>query len=124
MALNPSIDQLINKEYARQQETLTLIPSENYVSAAVQQAQASCFTNKYAEGYPGKRYYGGTKFCDELELLCQEQAKKVFQTDYFVNVQPYSGSPANVAVYFAPLQPGDTIMGLNLAAGGHLTHGH
>lgn len=124
MALNKKISNLITKEHARQQDTLSLIPSENYVSAAVQEAQGSCFTNKYAEGYPGKRYYGGTKFCDELELMCQEQAQKAFNTDYFVNVQAYSGSPANVTVYLGLLQPGDTVMGLNLGAGGHLTHGH
>ncbi len=124
MKLTPKVAQLIKKEYQRQQNSLSLIPSENYVSAAVQQAQASCFTNKYAEGYPGKRYYGGTEFCDQLELLCQAQAKKVFHTDYFVNVQPYSGSPANVAVYLGLLKHGDTIMGMNLGAGGHLTHGH
>lgn len=124
MPLNPSLTSLIERELQRQQTTLTLIPSENYVSADVQKAQASCFTNKYAEGYPGRRYYGGTAVADELESLCQEQAKAVFDTDYFVNVQPYSGSPANLAVYFSVAQPGDTIMGLKLAAGGHLTHGH
>src|SRR5690349_12450995 len=86
--LNDKIADLVNREFQRQQSTLSLIPSENYVSPAVQTAQASCFTNKYAEGYPGKRYYGGTEVCDELELLCQKQAQKVFQTDYLVNVQP------------------------------------
>jgi glycine hydroxymethyltransferase len=122
--VNKKITDLIEKESIRQQNTLSLIPSENYVSAAVQEAQASCFTNKYAEGYPGKRYYGGTKFADELELLCQKEAQNTFQTDYFINVQPYSGSPANLAAYLALINPGDTIMGLNLPAGGHLTHGH
>ncbi|MCR4278160.1 MAG: serine hydroxymethyltransferase [Candidatus Berkelbacteria bacterium] len=122
--LNIKVASLIENEFSRQQTTLSLIPSENYVSPAVQTAQASCFTNKYAEGYPGKRYYGGTEFCDELELLCQTQAKIVFKTDYFVNVQPYSGSPANLAAYLGMIEPGDTIMGLNLGAGGHLTHGH
>lgn len=122
--LDKKIALLIGNEFARQQSMLSLIPSENYVSPAVQTAQASCFTNKYAEGYPGKRYYGGTEFCDELELLCQAQAQKVFQTDYFVNVQPYSGSPANLAAYLGMIEPGETIMGLNLGAGGHLTHGH
>ena len=122
--LNPKITKLIDQEFARQQDTFSLIPSENYVSPAVQTAQASCFTNKYAEGYPGKRYYGGTEFCDQLETLCQQQAQKVFQTDYFVNVQPYSGSPANLEAYLGLLEPGDTIMGLNLGGGGHLTHGH
>lgn len=124
MAVNPKIANLIKEEFARQNATLTLIPSENHVSADVQKAQGSAFTNKYAEGYPGKRYYGGTKFCDELELMAQAQAQKLFNTDYLVNVQGYSGSPANVAVYFSLLQPGDTVMGLNLGAGGHLTHGH
>ncbi len=124
MSLNPKIAKLIQQEGTRQQDNLSLIPSENYVSPAVQEAQGSCFTNKYAEGYPGKRYYGGTKFCDELELLAQAQAQKVFGTDYLVNVQGYSGSPANVAIYLGLLKPGDTVMGLNLGAGGHLTHGH
>ncbi len=124
MAQNDTIFDLITKEYARQQSSLTLIPSENYVSPAVQVAQASCFTNKYAEGYPGRRYYGGTQWCDALETFCQQQARAVFQTDYFVNVQGYSGSPANLAVYFALLEIGDVIMGMNLSAGGHLTHGH
>lgn len=122
--LHSKVSKLIGQEFSRQQTTLSLIPSENYVSPAVQTAQASCFTNKYAEGYPGKRYYGGTEFCDELELLCQAQAQKVFQTEYFVNVQPYSGSPANLAAYLGMIEPGDMIMGLNLGAGGHLTHGH
>ena len=122
--LSPKVSKLINQEFSRQQTTLSLIPSENYVSPAVQTAQASCFTNKYAEGYPGKRYYGGTEFCDQLEILCQEQAQKVFNTEYFVNVQPYSGSPANMAAYLGMIEPGETIMGLNLGAGGHLTHGH
>lgn len=122
--LDSKISKLIGQEFSRQQTTLSLIPSENYVTPAVQTAQASCFTNKYAEGYPGKRYYGGTEFCDEIELLCQAQAQKVFQTEYFVNVQPYSGSPANLAAYLGMIEPGDTIMGLNLGAGGHLTHGH
>lgn len=124
MAVNPHITKLTKQEHERQNTTLTLIPSENHVSADVQKAQGSAFTNKYAEGYPGKRYYGGTKFCDELELIAQAEAQKLFSTDYLVNVQGYSGSPANVAVYFALLNPGDTIMGLNLGAGGHLTHGH
>lgn len=124
MPLNAKISRLIANEVKREQNTLTLIPSENYVSQAVQEAQASSFTNKYAEGYPGKRYYGGTKYCDELELLAQEMAKKVFSTGYFVNVQAYSGSPANLAAYLALIEPGDTVMGLNLGAGGHLTHGH
>lgn len=121
--INPDLQKLIQNEFERQQNTLTLIPSENYVSPEVQAAQASCFTNKYAEGYPTKRYYGGTIYCDELELMCQSQAQKVFNTDYAVNVQPYSGSPANLAVYYGLLEPGDKIMGLDLKSGGHLTHG-
>lgn len=124
MTLNQTILELIEREYGRQQQTLSLIPSENYVSAAVQTAQSSCFTNKYAEGYPGKRYYGGTEVCDELEQLAQQQAQAVFNTNYRVNIQGYSGSPANLAVYLGLLKPGDTVMGMNLAAGGHLTHGH
>src|SRR3989344_1634673 len=120
--LNPLVAEIIDREYVRPQNKLSQIPSENYVSPAVQAAQSSCFTNKYAEGYPGKRYYGGTEFCDEVGLLCQAQAQKVFQTEYFVNVQPYSGSPANLAAYLGMIEPGDTIMGLNLGAGGHLTH--
>lgn len=122
--MDSKISHLIKKELDRQQSTLSIIPSENYVSAAVQAAQGSCFTNKYAEGYPDKRYYGGTTLCDELELLCQQEAQKVFNTDYHVNVQPYSGSPANLAVYMGLIEIGDTVMGLNLGAGGHLTHGH
>jgi glycine hydroxymethyltransferase len=124
MDLHKDIKNLIKEELNRQQTSLSLIPSENYVSDAVQEAQGSCFTNKYAEGYPGKRYYGGTKFCDELELMCQKNAQKTFNTDYLVNVQAYSGSPANFAVYMGLLEQGDTVMGLNLGAGGHLTHGH
>lgn len=108
----------------RQTEGLELIPSENYASRAVLEAMASILNDKYAEGYPGKRYYGGNIYIDEMERLCQERAKKVFAAqDYHVNVQPYSGSPANIAVYLALLEFGDTIMSLSLAHGGHLSHG-
>src|SRR4030042_2775553 len=100
-----------------------LIPSENYASQAVEAVVGSCLANKYAEGYPHKRYYQGQKFVDIVEELTQKRAKKIFKVAH-VNVQPYSGSPANAAVYFGLLKPGDTIMGLTLSHGGHLTHGH
>lgn len=121
-----SIVQLIKKELRRQQTTLDLIPSENIASPAVLDALGSVFTNKYAEGYPGRRYYPGNAVADELEMRVQELARKLFGLDesYAVNVQPYSGSPANFAVYAALLQPGDPLMGLELSHGGHLTHGH
>ena len=112
----------INKELKRQQNQIELIASENIVSKAVLEAQGSILTNKYAEGYPGKRYYGGCGFIDEVETLAIERAKKLFDADY-VNVQPHSGSQANMAVYLALLQPFDTILGMSLDAGGHLTHG-
>lgn len=114
---------LIKKEEKRQKEGIELIPSENYVSYEVRKALSSCFTNKYSEGYPKKRYYGGNQVVDEMEILCQERAKKLFKVP-FVNVQPYSGSPANLAVYLAVCQPGDVVVGQALTAGGHLTHGH
>lgn len=115
---------LIKKEEQRQKEGLELIPSENYASAAVLSAQGSIFNDKYAENYPGKRYYGGCVHVDELETLCQERALRAFgAADYHVNVQPYSGSPANIAVYVGLLEFGDTIMALSLDHGGHLTHG-
>lgn len=117
------IFELIEAEKTRQQDTLCLIPSENYTSPAVLQASGSILTNKYSEGYPGKRYYSGNKIVDEIEKICQERAKKLFKVK-FANVQAFSGSPANMAVYFALLEPGDTIMGLKLSHGGHLTHGH
>ena len=117
------IYQLIQKESQRQAETLMLIPSENYTSKAVQEAVGSVLSNKYAEGYPGRRYYQGQEFVDQVETLAVERAKKLFQVAY-VNVQPHSGSPANAAVYFGLLEPGDKIMGLTLSHGGHLTHGH
>jgi len=116
---------LIRAETQRQQETLNLIPSENIVSTAVREALGSVFTNKYSEGYPGKRYYGGNEFADKVETLAQERAKKVFglNSSWHVNVQALSGSPANMAVYFALLRPGEKIMGMSLPFGGHLTHG-
>jgi glycine hydroxymethyltransferase len=114
---------LIKKEAKRQEETLMMIPSENYASKNVCQAVGSILENKYAEGYPGRRYYQGMGNVDEIENYCIAQAKKVFSVP-LANVQPYSGSPANSAVYFALCEPGDTIMGLSLSSGGHLTHGH
>jgi len=113
---------LIKQEEKRQEETLMMIPSENYASQSVREALGSVFTNKYSEGLVGKRYYQGQKFSDLNEQLCIDRAKNLFKVP-FVNVQPYSGSPANAAIYFALLDPGDTIMGLSLPSGGHLTHG-
>ena len=113
---------IILAEEKRQAEGLEMIPSENYVSRPVLEALGTVFTNKYSEGYPQKRYYGGNQIVDEIEILAQERAKKLFGVK-FVNVQPYSGSPANHAVYFALCQPGDTTMGMDLACGGHITHG-
>ncbi|HEY4500897.1 MAG TPA: serine hydroxymethyltransferase [Candidatus Paceibacterota bacterium] len=110
-------------EEKRQAEGLELIPSENYVSRAVKEAIASSLTNKYSEGYPGKRYYGGQEFTDKVEILARERAKKLFGAG-FANVQPLGGANANVAMYFALLEPGDTILGMDLSHGGHLTHGH
>lgn len=115
---------LIQKEEHRQKTTINLIASENYVSPEVLSAMGSVLTNKYAEGYPGKRYYSGCEFVDQVELIAQERCKKLFQNVEHVNVQPHAGSSANMAVYFTLLQPGDTIMGMSLAEGGHLTHGH
>lgn len=120
--IDPSIAQEIKNELKRQEDGIELIPSENYVSKAVLQAMASVFTNKYSEGYPHKRYYGGQEFVDEIEDIAIERAKKLFGAEH-VNVQPYSGSPANQAVYFALLNPGNKFMGLDLSCGGHLTHG-
>ncbi|MEK7078776.1 MAG: serine hydroxymethyltransferase [Patescibacteria group bacterium] len=117
------ISTLIKKEIKRQKEGIELIPSENYASTEVRSVLSSYLVNKYSEGYPKKRYYGGNENADEVEILAQERAKKLFKVEY-VNVQPYSGSPANFAVYMATCQPGDTIMGQALIAGGHLTHGH
>lgn len=121
--IDPQISQLIKKEAQRQKNGLNLIASENFVSLAVSQALASVCTNKYAEGYPSQRYYSGNQYIDEIEKLAQKRAQKLFQAEC-VNVQPYSGSPANLAVYLALAQPGDTILGMSLSHGGHLTHGH
>ncbi len=119
---DPEVAKHLNSELNRQREKLELIASENIVSPAVLAAQGSVLTNKYAEGYPGKRYYGGCEFVDEVETLAIERAKKLFGAEY-ANVQPHSGAQANMAVFFALLQPGDTVMGMNLNDGGHLTHG-
>src|ERR1700734_2209706 len=121
--VDPAISELILAETRRQNGQIELIASENFTSEAVLEATGSIFTNKYAEGYPGKRYYGGCEFADEGENLARGRAKQLFKAEY-VNVQPHSGSQANQAAYGAVLQPGDTIMGLDLAHGGHLTHGH
>jgi len=121
--VDPAIHELILKETRRQNGQLELIASENFTSEAVLEATGSVFTNKYAEGYPGKRYYGGCEYADEVENLARDRAKKLFHAEY-ANVQPHSGSQANQAAYASVLQPGDTIMGLDLAHGGHLTHGH
>ncbi len=119
---DPDIYNLIQKEKLRQKEGLELIPSENYTSAAVMESMGSILTNKYSEGYARKRYYGGNEFIDDIETLAIERAKSLFGVVH-ANVQPYSGSPANLAVYMATRQPGDAIMGLALPEGGHLTHG-
>jgi len=118
----PEAAQYIESELSRQQNKIELIASENFVSKAVMAAAGSVLTNKYAEGYPGKRYYGGCEHVDEIETLAIERAKKLFGANY-ANVQPHSGAQANTAVFFAVLQPGDTVLGMNLAHGGHLTHG-
>ncbi len=120
---DPEIKHSITKELQRQEEGLEMIPSENFVSPAVLEALGSVLTNKYSEGYPGKRYYGGCEFIDEVETLAIDRAKQIFGAEH-VNVQPLSGAPANVAVYFALLKPGDTVLGMDLSHGGHLTHGH
>src|ERR1700750_2220581 len=121
--VDPQVASAIDNEVRRQHEGLELIASENFVSEAVLEAAGSVFTNKYAEGYPGKRYYGGCEFADVVEELARDRAKKLFGADY-ANVQPHAGSQANMEAFAAVLQPGDTILGLNLAHGGHLTHGH
>jgi glycine hydroxymethyltransferase len=121
--VDPQIAAAIDNETRRQHEGLELIASENFVSEAVLEAAGSVFTNKYAEGYPGKRYYGGCEFTDVVEGLARDRAKQLFGAEH-ANVQPHAGSQANMAAYAAVLQPGDTILGLNLAHGGHLTHGH
>ena len=119
---DPEIAAAIQKEVARQNDNIELIASENFVSKAVMAAMGSPLTNKYAEGYPGHRYYGGCVNVDIVEDLARERAKKLFCCEY-ANVQPHSGAQANMAVFFAILQPGDTVMGMNLNHGGHLSHG-
>ena len=121
-SVDSAIDAAVTREFNRQEQQIELIASENIVSKAVMQAQATVLTNKYAEGYAGRRYYGGCEFVDEVEVLAIERAKKLFNAQ-FVNVQPHSGAQANGAVFLALLQPGDTILGMSLDAGGHLTHG-
>jgi glycine hydroxymethyltransferase len=121
--VDTAVAEAIAREVARQHEGLEMIASENFVSRAVLEAAGSVFTNKYAEGYPGKRYYGGCEFADVVENLARDRAKQIFGADH-ANVQPHSGSQANAAAYMAVIQPGDTILGLDLAHGGHLTHGH
>jgi glycine hydroxymethyltransferase len=121
-AADPEIAKAVNEELERQRDKIELIASENIVSKAVLEAQGSVLTNKYAEGYPGRRYYGGCEYVDVAEELAIDRAKRLFNCD-FANVQPHSGAQANQAVFFALMQPGDTFMGLDLAAGGHLTHG-
>ncbi len=121
--IDPEIAEQIQAETARQNSRLELIASENFTSEAILEATGSVFTNKYAEGYPGKRYYGGCEHADAVENLARDRAKKLFGAEY-ANVQPHSGSQANQAAYAAVIQPGDTVLGMNLAHGGHLTHGH
>ena len=121
-AVDPEINAAIGEELGRQRNKIELIASENFVSPAVMEAMGTVLTNKYAEGYPGHRYYGGCEYVDKVEILAIERAKKLFGADH-VNVQPHSGANANTAVYFAFLKPGDTIMGMNLSQGGHLSHG-
>jgi len=121
--VDPDVAAAVDNETRRQHEGLELIASENFVSEAVLEAAGSVFTNKYAEGYPGKRYYGGCEFTDVVENLARDRAKKLFGAEH-ANVQPHAGSQANMAAYAAVIQPGDTVLGLNLAHGGHLTHGH
>lgn len=121
-AYDPELQSAIENEAQRQEEHIELIASENYASPRVMEAQGSVLTNKYAEGYPGKRYYGGCEFVDDVERIAQERAKQLFGASY-ANVQPHSGSQANAAVYMALVKPGDTILGMSLAHGGHLTHG-
>src|ERR1700716_86996 len=122
-AVDLRIADLLREEAKRQATGLELIPSENLVSEAVLEAMGSIFTNKYAEGYPGKRYYGGCEYADQVEQLAIDRAKDLFGAEH-ANVQAHSGTSANVAVYMSTLRPGDTVLGMNLAHGGHLTHGH
>lgn len=119
---DPQVQEVIDKELDRQNNNIELIASENFVSPAVLEAQGSILTNKYAEGYPGKRYYGGCEHVDVVENLARDRAKEIFGAEH-ANVQPHSGSQANMAVYFSVLQPGDTVLGMDLSHGGHLTHG-
>jgi glycine hydroxymethyltransferase len=121
--VDPEVAGIIQKETGRQHSRLELIASENFTSQAILEAAGSIFTNKYAEGYPGKRYYGGCEYADEVENLARERVKKLYKAEY-ANVQPHSGSQANEAAYGSVIKPGDTILGMNLAHGGHLTHGH
>lgn len=120
---DPELYATLVGEEERERTGVELIPSENYVSAAVREANGSVFTNKYSEGYPGKRYYGGQKYTDQMEIIAIERAKKLFKAG-FANVQPLGGAAANVAMYFALMEPGDTVLGMDLSHGGHLTHGH
>jgi glycine hydroxymethyltransferase len=120
---DPALYESMMKEYSRQQNRIELIASENFTSPAVIEAQGSVLTNKYAEGYPGKRYYGGCEYVDEVETIAIERAKELFKAEA-ANVQPHSGTQANIAAYLALIAPGDTVLGLNLSHGGHLTHGH
>src|SRR5690349_12483167 len=120
--VEPEVYEATRAEVRREIEYVRLIPSENYTSAAVMQAMATPFCNKYSEGYPGKRYYEGNEYVDAIENLARERARKLFGADH-ANVQPYSGSPANMAAYFALMRPGDKVMGMHLYSGGHLTHG-
>ena len=119
---DPELAQTMEREFERQRDGLEMIASENYTSPAVMAAQGSCLTNKYAEGYPHKRYYGGCEFVDQTEALAIARAKKLFKADH-ANVQPHSGSGANMAVYLSALKPGETVLGMQLSHGGHLTHG-
>src|SRR5690554_3161608 len=122
-AYDPEIQAVVAAEEKRQEAHIELIASENYASPAVMEAQGSVLTNKYAEGYPGKRYYGGCEFVDVAEQLAIDRLKELFDCDY-ANVQPHSGAQANAAIFLALVAPGDTVMGMNLAQGGHLTHGN
>ncbi len=122
-AQDPQMADAIRGEEAREANGLELVPSENYISKACHEALGSCFTNKYSEGYPGKRYYGGQQFTDTIEDIAIERACKLFGAKY-ANVQPHSGAPANIGVYYGILEPGDTVLGMDLSHGGHLTHGH
>ncbi|MBQ3866405.1 MAG: serine hydroxymethyltransferase, partial [Clostridia bacterium] len=121
-ALDPDVSAACQREWRRQRENVELIASENIVSRAVLMAAGGILTNKYAEGYPAKRYYGGCQFVDEVEEIARDRAKRLFGAEH-ANVQPHSGANANLAVFFALLQPGDTVMGMNLSEGGHLSHG-